>query len=362
MEQLISYIAPSAPATRRPATGQEPYMRLEVGFTPRWYRSKLGLDFGEIWHNDPKYRKSAVMAMRRELENRFPGLGIGTFSDKPDLLTGSFGSCTIAAIYGLPIIYRNDNWPNCAHQPLGDSELNSLVPPDLDNNQFFQDLMKQLDWIEQDQGEIIGFINWQGLLNNAQRLRGEHIFTDMYTNPGAVLHVMDCICITMIDAIRRLHRRQRSTNVEYRFFTVSNCLVNMISPEQYQEFIMPFDLRISRTFETIGIHNCAWNADPYMESYSKFSNLGYIDMGMNSDLKRAREFFPHTRRAIMYTPMDFHNKPLERIRQDMEIIAGTYAPCDIVLADVDKGTPDDKIIQLYEILHEINYEISTHLE
>lgn len=354
MEQLISYIAPSAPATRRPATGEEPYMRLEVGFTPKWYRSKLGLDFGEIWHHDPRYRKSAVLAMRQELENRFPGLSIGTFSDKPDLLTGIFGACTVGAIYGLPVIYREDNWPICAHQPLGDPELHFLEPPDLDKNQFFQDLTNQLNWIEKDQGEITGFINWQGLLNNAQRLRGEQIFTDMYMNPGTVLHLMECICTTMIDAIRRLHERQKKTNVNYRFFTVSNCLVNMISPDQYKEFIMPFDLRISREFETIGIHNCAWNADPYMEFYSKFSNLGYIDMGMNSNLKKAKEYFPHARRAIMYTPMDFHNKPLEHIRQDMELIASTYAPCDIVLADVDEGTPDHKIIRLFEILQEMN--------
>lgn len=354
MEKLISYIAPAAPATRRPATGDEPYMRLEVGFTPKWYQSKLGIDFGENWHNNPEYRKSTIIAMRREMEYRFPGLNIGVLSDKPDLLTGTFGACTVAAIYGLPIIYRDDNWPICDHKPLTDAVILSLEPPDLDKNQFFQDLMKQLDWIEQDQGEILGFINWQGILNNAHRLREEKIFTDMYTDPEAVMHLMDCICNTMIDAIRRLHERQRKTNLNYQFFTVSNCLVNMISPDQYKEFIMPFDLRISREFETIGIHNCAWNADPYMESYSKFSNLGYIDMGMNSNLIKAKEYFPQARRAIMYTPMDLYNKPIEHIRQDMELIASTYAPCDIVLADVEEGTPDEKIIQLHEILLELN--------
>ena len=37
MKQLISYIAPGAPATRRPETAELPFLRPEIGFTPRWY-------------------------------------------------------------------------------------------------------------------------------------------------------------------------------------------------------------------------------------------------------------------------------------------------------------------------------------
>ena len=50
--QLVSYIAPSAPATRRPATGNEPFIRPEIGFTPAWYRQHLEIDFGQRWHTD----------------------------------------------------------------------------------------------------------------------------------------------------------------------------------------------------------------------------------------------------------------------------------------------------------------------
>mgnify|MGYP001551815671 CR=1 FL=1 len=66
--QLISYIAPSAPATRRPATGSEPFVRPEIGFTPAWYRQHLDLDFGERWHTDVDYRRETVIAMRADFE------------------------------------------------------------------------------------------------------------------------------------------------------------------------------------------------------------------------------------------------------------------------------------------------------
>ena len=70
--QLISYIAPAAPATRRPATGAEPFLRPEIGFTPRWYRDAAGCDFGERWHNDPACRRDAVVRMGRELDVSTP--------------------------------------------------------------------------------------------------------------------------------------------------------------------------------------------------------------------------------------------------------------------------------------------------
>ena len=62
-KQLISYIALSAPATRRPATGNEPFMRPEIGFTPKWYHETHGIDFGKRWHTDPAYREQTLVAM-----------------------------------------------------------------------------------------------------------------------------------------------------------------------------------------------------------------------------------------------------------------------------------------------------------
>jgi hypothetical protein len=92
---LISYIAPAAPATRRPATGDEPFLRPEIGFTPAWYRQHLEIDFGERFHTDVKYRREAVVGMRELLRNNFAGRRIGgaELHDTPlDLLTGVFGA------------------------------------------------------------------------------------------------------------------------------------------------------------------------------------------------------------------------------------------------------------------------------
>jgi hypothetical protein len=353
---LISYIAPGAPATRRPAAGGESCLRPEIGFTPRWYRTALGLDFGERWHTDPAYRRETVVAMRAALARRFPGTRIGGIdrSGPLDLLTGAYGACSVAAIFGIPILYTADNWPNCAHRFLDDETVDALAPPDLDRNAFFQDLMRQVDWIAACEGRVEGFLNWQGVLNNAYRLRGEQLFYDMVETPDRARHLFDCVAATMLDAANRLHARQRETGVAVEFFTVSNCLVNMVSPTQYRDLLLPFDRRIAAAFGCIGIHNCAWTADPYIEHYATVPHLAYVDMGQDSDLPRARAAFPDARRAIMYTPMDLANKPLEAIRLDLERIARDYAPCDLVLADIEAGTPDARVLQVLAMCEELS--------
>lgn len=355
--QLISYIAPAAPATRRPAKGGEPFLRPEIGFTPNWYRAAIGIDFGMRWHTEPIYRRQTLLEMRSELRSRFPETGIGGIDlpDEPlDILTGTYGCMSVAAIYGIPIKYFEDNWPDCEKKQLSDDEVDNLEPPDLDENLFFDELMAQVNWIASSEGKIEGFMNWQGVLNNAYRLRGEKLFYDIHDSPNRCLHLFNCICTTMIEAAKRLYERQFISGIENKFLTVSNCLVNMISPEQYRELIFAFDCRIAEAFGCIGIHNCAWNADPYIDDYVNIPNVGYIDMGLDSNLIRAKRTFPNTRRALVYKPTDLTNKSLETIHRDLERIAREYAPCDVVVGDIDAGTPDERVLEFIKMCNDIN--------
>jgi hypothetical protein len=356
-QQLISYIAPGAPATRRPALGKLQYLRPEIGFTPKWYHEALGIDFGEQWHSDPFIRKRDLLQIRQELDRRFPGNRIGKIDDSRevvDLLTGVFGACTVAAMFGVPIRFDKEQWPTSEHFQLSDEEMMKLEPIDPGKSPFFLSLMDQVDTIAGLEGCVVGFINWQGVLNNAQRLRGQQLFMDMLVDPAMTMNLLECLARTMIDAAKALQDRQRERGVDYNFFTVSNCLVNMIQPELYEEFILPFDKLISDSFAAIGIHNCAWNATPYLDSYSTIPRVGYLDMGIDSELVRAKKIFPEARRSLMYTPMDLANKPISEIKKDLEYIAVNYGPCDVVAADIESGTPDGKVIEFLGLCEQIS--------
>jgi len=137
---------------------------------------------------------------------------------------------------------------------------------------------------------------------------------------------------------------------------MSNCLVNMVSPEHYSQLLLPYDLRIAEAFDIVGIHNCSWNANPYFDAYAKIPNNKYIDMGHDSNLIDAREKFSNVRRAIMYTPMDVANKSLEDIKNDLERIADQYGPCDIVAADIESETHDQRVKDFIDLCAKISAE------
>lgn len=361
-KQLISYIAPAAPATRRLAYGNEPFLRPEIGFTPKWYRMALEIDFGKPWHTNVVYRRQSLLAIRNELKKRFPDTCIGQIDepDQPmDLLTGVFGACTVAGLFGIPIVYSPDNWPNCEHRYLANEQIDALTVPDLNNNGFFQSLLSQVDYIAKIEGTAKGFINWQGVLNNALRLRGETLFFDLFDCPDRVQHLFQVICDTMILAAKRLYEKQAHAGFIPEFFTISNCSVNMISPQQYEVFILPQDKQLAEAFGCIGIHNCSWDASPYLKHYAAIPNLGYIDMGLQSDLSKARHLFPAARRALMYTPMDLANKTMTTIHENLEYIAENYGPCDVIVADIEAGTPDEKVLEFVDLCHRISKQFNS---
>lgn len=354
--QLVSYIAPGAPATRRPASGGEPVLRPEIGFTPNWYHASLGIDFGKRWHYDPAYRMETRLQMAKELKRRFPGIPIGGTddTDRPDVLSGVFGVLLVPAIYGVRPKFSANAWPNC--EPLFTSvkEVYGLEPPDLHRNGFFCQFMEQLEWIHRKVGMVKGFIVGQGVLNSAFRLRGGKIFLDVVKEPKAARHLFQCITTTIIDVAKAVHEYQAQTGFEVQFFTISNCLVNMISPSTYQDLLLPFDVEIAKSFKSLGIHNCAWDASPYLHLYSTIPNVGYIDMGIESDLASARELFPGARRAVMYKTTDVREKGLDEFRKNLEHIAALLGPCDLVLADIDVDVPDEKIRSIYALCNEVS--------
>jgi len=229
-----------------------------------------------------------------------------------------------------------------------------LEPPDLDNNPHFEKLMEQVDWIAEREGRVEGFVNWQGVLNNAHRLRGEALFMDMLEEPEKARHLFACVAETMAAGILRLYTRQRQNGPDHRFVTVSNCLVNMISPTLYRELLLPFDRKLAGVYGCIGVHNCAWDASPYLEAYAELPGVKYIDMGIGSDLLRARALFPHARRALMYTPMDLAQKPFEVVSAEIARAVRAYAPCDIVFADIEAGIADEKVRRVMDNCQALN--------
>ena len=348
---LRHHIPIAAPSTRERATGDEPYLRVSLGFTPRWYHRRVGVDLGERWHLDPEYRYETIMEMKAYLHEAFPTMPYFESDPGPtgaDLgaatISGVYGILTVPMLYGLEPVYRPDNWPDVnPGSHLTKDEISRLPAPDPASAPHIAALLEQMEWIEWKAGLVPGYLNYQGVLNIALKVRGNEIFMDMYDDPEWAKRFLRHIGESMALTAELVQSRQEDSGFRSAVFTVSNCVMNMVSPEQYEAFLLPVDRELSARFPTFGVHTCNWDATPYLEKLRTIEPMGYLDMGPMSDLSRAKALFPATRRSVLYGPVDLENKTEAEIAADLERIADAYGPCDVALADVEDTTPDDRV-------------------
>ena len=378
---LRNHIPLSGPATREPCDGTESPMRVSLGFTPKWYRDRLDTDFGEPWHLDPLYRYEQSIHMRQLLEELFPTVdyfklqlrdgaatGGGSFCPECATISSVFGIMLVSSCYGLQLAYREDNWPDAAGGAHLDKEiLTDLVargPFDFSRQESIarslpgggltiKTLFDQMDEIARCWGPIHGYLNYQGILNIALKLRGNDIFMDMYDDPEFVKGLFGHIARTIGDLSKTIQARQRVSGFDINLLSMSNCVMNMVSPRQYENFVLPLDRDLSKDYARFGVHTCNWVIDPYADSLRKLDKMDYIDTGTGSDLGRLKRLFPDTRRAVLYTPGEAESKSIDELHMDLERIAREYAPCDIVLADVETTMPDNRINDFLEMAKEL---------
>jgi hypothetical protein len=357
--RLRNHIPIGAPARREPFVGDEPDLRVSLGFSPSWFNKRLGIDFAERWHLDPVYRYETLLEMKRELNTTFPM--VLDFQVKMEdgiertcaTISGVHGIMLVPMLYGIEPLYRVDRWPDAKEgMHIDKARLEHLKPFDLHTHPIMVQLSQQMDTIEERWGEIRGHLNYQGVLNVAMKVRGSEIFLDMYDDPDFARSFFDHIAHTIESVSKLVQQRQRRSGFGVNQLSMSNCVVNMVSPQQYEEFILPHDLRLSKEYERFGVHTCNWDVTPYLDALRRIEKMGYLDTGMTADLVRIREMFPDARRAVLYGPVELENKTLSEIREDIERLAAEYAPCDIVMADVESTTPDSRILDFLRIVEE----------
>jgi hypothetical protein len=342
----------SSPGNREPADGTESDMRVSLGFEPAWFHRRCGIDFSESWHKDPLYRSETLKQMKVELARAFPTVSSWDLSITEDVatLSGCYGTYVLPQVFGMRLLYAKDRWPDLdpASRPTQE-QIEHMNIRSLLAGPFVEELFNQMDTIASRWGKVHGYLNWQGVLNNAFHLRGQDLFLDMVERPDWIHAFFSKICEVMIQLASLVEEKQRRSGFYINQFSVSNCVVNMISPGMYREFVFPHDKKIALSFERFGVHTCNWNITPYVEAFRDLPNLGYLDMGMESDFVKVKALFPDTRRAVMYWPTRLQDASMEEMKRDLDRVHQELAPCDVVMADIQASTPDQRVNQFLEV-------------
>ena len=120
---------------------------------------------------------------------------------------------------------------------------------------FVEELFDQMAAIERQWGRICGYLNWQGVLNIAFELRGQDIFLDIHDRPELADHLFSTIGEVIIRLAQSVQQRQRESGFYVNHLCVSNCTINMISPQAYRRFLFRYDAKIAAKFRALrGTH------------------------------------------------------------------------------------------------------------
>jgi hypothetical protein len=332
-------------------------VRLSLGFHPRWYTDRFDVAFDERWHTDPFYRYRTLDGIKKDLHGKFPGIDNFDIHDGKSgidtraTISGVHGVMVIPLLYDMGIKYGADQFPDSTDGAFRTkAELGKLKPIRIADHPMVVQLLSQMETIKREWGPVHGYLNYQGILNVAFKVRGPEILTDMVDDAPFVRDFFSHIAETILKFALFIQAYQRSTGFDIDLLSLSNCVINLISPEMYGEYILPHDLRLSRHFSRFGIHTCNWNVTPYVEELLKIDNLGYLDMGENSDLPLIREKFPFARRAVLLDPNLLGEMEYHKLNGIVDKIAEELAPCDIAMGSIDTSVSDESITEFIRMV------------
>jgi hypothetical protein len=248
-----------------------------------------------------------LVMLKAELDALRPHLEIG--DDRVPTVRVQFGTAQIAAAFGCRIVVPENNLPAAGSHVLANSEdVHDLDIPSLDAG-WYGKLAEWTDiWKEHlPTGIHIQHPDIQSAFNSAHLIRGNNILMDFFDAPEDVEVLLDKVTDFMI-AITRHVKASISDAPEWffdwgslwkGFARISNCSMQMISPDFYREYVLPRDIRF---FDSIGggrMHYCGITGD-VIDEFFKVPSISGLDIDCGK-----HDFFSICERApsqVVITP------------------------------------------------------------
>jgi len=212
-----------------------------------------------------------------------------------------FGTAQIAAAFGCPLHFPEDSLPAAGGRILTSAEgVYRLAEPDINAGWYAKlEAWTELWKTHLPEGVHIQHPDIQSPFNSAHLIRGNDILMDFYDNPKALEALLDKVTDFMV---KRTLRTASLIGAEKDWFfdwgvlwkgtaRISNCSMQMISPDLYSKHVLPRDIRF---FDSIGggrMHYCGITE----EVISEFFKVPPIT-GLDVDCRR-HDFFALCERA-----------------------------------------------------------------
>ncbi|NLF69475.1 MAG: hypothetical protein GX575_10525 [Candidatus Anammoximicrobium sp.] len=342
-----------------------PLLPVEIVLAPDWWHRHAGICFDPDFFFHPARRMEDERKMERVLSERWGRCGLSADADTDVPLVGAThlaAGYLLSEMMGCRVEYLESAPPQVIPAGLDRPQTDPKAAFHSDAFRRFQTMREQL---RSRYGRLAGDVNWNGVLNLALDLRGQDLYLDFIDQPeqvAAFFRDIAAVIDRFTDSIQReTGTSSISVNRTVRFFERpvylhSECSLTMISVEDYERFLLPFDLAWSARHEMFGIHYCGRDPHRYAQAFAKIPNLRFLDAGWGGDLRVLRRHLPDTFLNIRLGPVDLVQMTPDEIRAVVHRLvadAGGPANAGLCCINLDATVRDEQIAAIFEAAEEI---------
>lgn len=344
--------------TQNPAFSNE-MLPVEIVFHPSWWHKHCGIDFDEDFFYHPLKRVEAERRMEKELYERFGQYGLGSDHDKDLPQIGAVHNAAgylLSEMLGCEIRFLPDAAPQVI--PAQREDL-SIDVEGAFTGPAFKRLLSLMSKLKSRYGYLTGDVNWGGILNLAMDLRGQDILMDLCLQPEESKQYFRKIAdfierffcfIQKETGSNSISVNRNVINIKPAVYLHSECSHTMISEEQYEEFLLDFDVEWSRKYRPYGVHYCG--PDPHRQAaqMAKIPHLDFLDAGWGGDMACLRKHLPNTFINIRLDPTSINTMSCAELEGHINrLVKDSANPrlTGVCCINMDDKVTDDKIHTIF---------------
>lgn len=342
----------------------------DITFHPSWWYKNADIHFTQDFFDEPEYRMECDVKMRKALYEHFGAYGIGEKDPQKRPLLGSdllAAGYLYSEIMGCDIIYQDNNSPQVVCRELDEDTIGEVEAVDLDTNAIWLATQKQIDYLSDKYGHVETHINLMGIQNIAMDLMGQELMVSYYTAPDELEELLTKITDLSIAIGRRFKALSPQVSAGVTAITkqtvpdcylTSNCSVEMISNDLYEEFLLKHDQRLAKEFGNFGIHHCGQTMEHVVEGYSKIPELTFAEVGAGSDMKAVRAALPDVFLNARYSPARLltvsENDIFTEVEQLVRDGDNAKHAISVSCVGIDGNASDEQIINFLRACQNVN--------
>ncbi len=282
-------------------------IKIQASVSKGWLNKNGGFVFPDLYYLDPVFRFEQDQKIDRFVRDRFPGYAIynmesnlvqARYVNENQILVGAIQpNMILAAVLGARFSFFEKTDSDVLGKPLENISSSSELPSpeSITEHPFILELDRQINGIRENHPglRVIPPFFWDesgratihGVITTSLKLTGDNIMTIMMADPELAHAIHQWIVDAYVVLISHF---AAAGKVPVTSVHVGECAGTMISPETYQEFVVPYISQLGDKLGPVRLHSCGLS-DHLIEPASHIRNLKIFDTGSRTSLAKVRD-------------------------------------------------------------------------